>query len=149
MACPFFFPIERFADKAWSKPPRLPLGDPYQGVCYVDPMREWRPDEATLRQACNVGYVRQRCSRFPKDAAADAVRFSALSETNGTLNLYYVIEKNYTPLEHGPLEYSILERRFLRSHSSALVLKQAQAYVESYLRRKSEPQDQANNPHRR
>ncbi len=115
----------------------------------MDPMREWQPDETTLRNLCNVGYARKACPRFPKGAGPDAIRFTASSERNGTLQIYYVVEKSQTPLEHGPLEYSVQEARFVEANCGDMIRKQAQAYVESYLRRKHQPQDDAHNPHRR
>ncbi len=149
MACPYFFPVEKFADKAWAKPPRLPLGDPYTGLCCADPLREWRPDEATLRDLCNRGYARRRCSRFPDDASPDAVRFTVSADLGSVLKLYYVIEKNRSPVEHGPMEYSSETGQLLPDTAGGLLQKQAQAYIDSYLRRKHEPQDEAHNPNRR
>jgi len=149
MACPYFFPVVKFEDKAWAKPPRLPLGDPYAGVCCVDPLREWRPDETTLREYCNRGYARKNCSRFPEDAEADAVRFAVTKDQDVVVTIYYVLEKDRRPVEHGSLEYSTETRRFTSDDASGLLLKQAQAYVESYLRRKSQPDSEARNPHRR
>jgi hypothetical protein len=149
MACPYFYPVERFQDREWPTPPRLPLGDPYHGMCCVNPTRETRPDLETLRQYCNLGYARGNCPRFPKDAAADAVRFMVAGDEDEALKLQYVLEKNHAALEHGPLEYSLGEGRFLVSHANELLRRQAQAYLESYLRRKTEPQSLARHPHRR
>jgi hypothetical protein len=149
MACPFFYPVERFQEGEWPTPPRLPLGDPYHGMCLVNPTREARPEREILRQQCNLGYARGKCPRFPKDAGADAVRFMVASEDGAVLKLQYVVEQNHAPLEHGPLEYSLEEGRFLLGHSSELLRRQAQAYVESYVRRKTDPQLRAHHPHRR
>jgi hypothetical protein len=112
-------------------------------------MRECQPDEPTLREFCNIGYPRNRCSRFPNDAGPDAVRFSALSERNGTLEIYYIVEKDRSPLQHGRLDYLMEEHRLAQQDGGDLIRKQAQAYAESYLRRKLQPQDDALNPHRR
>ena len=147
MACPYFYPTERLDEK--TKHPRLPLGDPYTGLCRVDPMRDWRPDDATLRHSCNLGYARGRCPRFPKEAGPDATRFSVTGDQDGLLTIFYVSEQGHTPLEHGTLEYSATMGRFLRGHSNRLLQKQAQAYVDSYLLRKRQPEHLAKNPHRR
>ena len=149
MACPYFYPVEHFADREWPNPPRLPLGDPYHGMCLVNPTRETRPDMAALRQWCNLGNARGKCPRFPEEASADAVRFMVAGDKDDVIKLQYVIEKDHAPLEHGPLEYSLKERRFLVGHSSELLRRQAQAYLESYQRRKTEPQTRARHPHRR
>jgi len=115
----------------------------------VDPMRDWRPDEATLRESCNLGYARARCPRFPKEAGPDALRFSVTGDQEGVLRIFHVSEQNHSPLEHGTLEYSEDAGKFLNGHPNQMLQKQAQAYVESYLRRKHQPEHSAKNPHRR
>jgi hypothetical protein len=146
MACPYFRPQERLADE--GKRPRLPLGDPYAGVCRADPGREWRPDENTLRVSCNVGYAAS-CRRFPRGEGPDAIRFSVIGDEAGALRIFYVAERGHTALEHGALEYSSNQGKFLSEHPNQLLNEQAQAYAESYLRRKRDPEDLARNPHRR
>lgn len=147
MACPYFYPQERLDKKA--KRPRLPLGDPYTGLCRVDPMRDWRPDEAILRECCNLGYARGKCSRFPQEAGPDAIRFSITGDEDGVLKVFFVTEQGHTAVEHGTLEYSATERKFLQGHPNQLLEKQAQAYADSYLLRKHQPEHEAKNPHRR
>jgi hypothetical protein len=147
MACPYFYPIERFDEKAWTKHPRLPLGDPYTGFCHADPMREWIPDGETLRERCNLGSART-CKRFPKEQGPDAVRFSITSDQDNVLKIFFVRERDHATVDHGVLEYQ--GGRFLNgSDPSELLRKQARAYAESYLRRKNEPDLAAKNPHRR
>jgi hypothetical protein len=148
MACPYFQPKDRFDDKTWRKHPRLPLGDPYTGLCQVDPMRDWAPDAATLRDCCNLGNARKKCSRFPEDAVADAVRFSVTGDENGVVRIFFVRERGQEPVEHGTLDYSTQSGEFLGGGSSRLEA-QARAYLVSYFRRKSEPEETAKNPHRR
>ncbi len=149
MACPYFYPIERFGDKAWPKPPRLPLGDPYTGLCCVDPLREFRPEEAALRELCNRGYARGRCPRFPPGDGPDMVRFSVTGDRDGVVKIAYVVESNGRPFEQGEIEYLAETRRFRPNLTGGMLERQAQAYAESYLRRKSEPQEGAHHPHRR
>lgn len=151
MACPYFYPVERFAESAWRKHPRLPLGDPYTGVCRVDPVRDSLPDEATLKQFCNLGYARQGCPRFPADAGTDAYRFSVVSDEDGAIRIFYVSELNHETLEHGTLEYKVDTRQFTgkNTSNSQTFGRQAEAYVASYLRRKLEPDTEARNTHRR
>jgi len=149
MACPYFYPTERLSEKVWPKPPRVSLGDPYAGLCCVDPLREWRPDDATLRDFCNRGYPRQGCPRFPAGEGPDMVRFSVISDRDGVIKIYYVVEKNGSPMEHGEIEYLEDSRRFRANFAGGMLERQAQAYAESYVRRKQEPQQEAQNPHRR
>jgi hypothetical protein len=149
MACPFFYPTERFPESAWRKHPRLPLGDPYSGVCRVDPARDWTPDQNTLRECCNLGYARRRCPRFPRGGGPDALRFSVVDDEEGTLRIFYVAEQEHSPVEHGTIEYAVATNRFLNGDTSETFQKQARAYAESYLRRKHEPEDESRSPHRR
>jgi hypothetical protein len=148
MACPYFYPVE--PEKSWTKPPRLPLGDPYNGFCRVDPMREWMPDQLTLRDCCNLGQAREKCARFPKGPGPDAIRFSVTRDQDDVLRIVFVREQNNATLEHGTLEYSSTTEQFLNgSNPSEVIRRQAKAYAESYLRRKSDPDTTAKNPHRR
>ncbi len=147
MACPYFYPLE--PDPEWHKHPRLPLGDPYTGLCQVDPLREAQPDLPTLHAFCNRGYARGRCPRFPAAAHADGHRFSVIQEEGANLRIFYVAERDHRPLDHGTIEYSTDQCRFVDGDGGRLFLRQAQAYIESYLRRKSEPEHGARNPHRR
>jgi len=147
MACPYFYPGETLA--ARGKHPRMPLGDPYAGVCRVDPLREWRPDDDTLARACNLGYARKTCPRFPKGSGADAFRFSVAADEDGVLKIFFVCERNHSALEHGTLDFSVSHSKFVNRHTNDLLMRQAEAYIESYLRRKSHPEALARNPHRR
>ena len=54
------------------------------------------------------------------------------------IGLYYVVERDHHPFAHGRLEYSLAAAAFLTAPESATLARQAQAYVESYLRRKKE-----------
>ncbi len=149
MACPFFYPLERFDDKAWTKRPRLPLGDPYTGFCRADPMRETLPDRKTLQEFCNVGSARA-CGRFPKESGPDAVRFSITSDQNGVLRIFFVRERDHATVDHGVMEFGIETGQFLNGAAPGELLRsQARAYAESYLRRKKDPDLTAKNPHRR
>ncbi len=149
MACPYFYPRERFEDRAWVKPPRLPLGDPHTGVCRVDPMREWMPDSETLKECCNIGYARQRCSRFPEGDGPDAMRFSVVTDADAVLKIFFVAEHDHEPSEHGNLECSADSGKFLGGSANELIQAQAEAYAASYIRRKRQPEETARNPHRR
>jgi hypothetical protein len=131
MPCPFFLPIRRLDRGAWVHPPRLPLGDPYAGECHADPTAPHEPPELHQRELCNCGYARYRCSHFPEDAAADAVRFSIVSDSGASVELIYVVEKDHAPAEHGRLVYVPETDRWEGSHTSELLIRQARAFLES------------------
>jgi hypothetical protein len=117
----------------------LPLGDAWEGLCKAIPDRPWEPADTTLLTCCNLGYARGCCGHFPEDDGADAIRFVIAGDDAAGLHLYYVLERDHHPLAHGPLEFSpdgaVLDSP-LANHPIAVRL--AGAYVESYLRRKSE-----------
>ena len=86
MACPYFYPIAK-ADGV-RQPARAPLGAIYVGRCdLVGPCDT---------DACNFGYAEGRCAVFPKDADADAVRFTVLHGRT-----MFVLEKDYSPVRYG------------------------------------------------
>ena len=107
------------APDRWIDPPRLPLVDPFDGVCEAE-LEPWQPDDSTLRECCNFGYARGLCPRFPAGAPADAVRFTV----DGSGEVRYVFEKEYTPTGHGAAE----------SASGRLAV-QARAFTEAWSRR--------------
>jgi hypothetical protein len=149
MACPYFFPTERLAESAWPKHPRLPLGDPYSGVCRADPMRERRPGDQTLRECCNLGRTGHRCSHFPKEGGPDAVRFSVASDAGATIQIFYVTDRAHRSVGHGTIEFDVAAGQVRDGDGGGTLRKQARAYVDSYLRRKHEPEEQSHSPHRR
>ncbi|HEY1206460.1 MAG: hypothetical protein ABSH46_22075 [Bryobacteraceae bacterium] len=150
MACPYFFPTERLAESAWPKHPRLPLGDPYGGICRADPMRERLPATETLRECCNVGRASRRCSHFPKkDGGPDAIRYSVASDAADAIRIFYVAERDHRSIDDGTLEFDMADGLFRDSPAGETLEKQARAYVESYLRRKDEPEEKSRSPHRR
>jgi len=112
----------------------MPLGDAWRGVCRARPEGEWLPEPGILEQLCNLGYARDRCTRFP-DEGPDAVRFAISQDQDGLIRLYWVVEKNHLPFAHGPLEYARAEGCFRTAHPDARIAQQAQAYLSSYLRR--------------
>ena len=139
MPCPFFLPLRRVDESGrWEHAPRWPLIDLYFGVCRAPsknvPGEVIEADESIQRDLCNCGYARGRCDRFPDDATADAVRFSVVSEAEGVLRIIWVVEREHVPVEHRELEYSVASGAFVEPPSSDIVLAQARAFVESYLR---------------
>jgi hypothetical protein len=138
MACPYFFPVSPRTEGASPQHAMLPLGDAWTGFCQALPDRGCQPDEPILRTLCNLGYARGVCSRFPSGAGPDAVRFTISRDDGQTLRIYYVVERDHHPFSHGPLEYSVASGAFAEPPEGEIICRQAQAYVESYLRRKME-----------
>ncbi len=138
MACPYFYPIERLSPSLWPHPDRLPLGDGFGGVCLADPNVRHRPDDETARQFCNLGYARGQCPRFPDNGAADAVRFMVAADLEGLIRIQYAFEQNHRPHRHGELQYDRRCCQFSAPPESPIFQRQAEAYVESYRRRKLE-----------
>ena len=138
MACPYFYPVEARAGSAM-----LPLGDWWKGICHAVADA---PEAAggswcdTGRDTCcNLGYARGECARFPQGEGPDAVRFSISSHEGAAIGIYYVVERDHHPFAQGRLEYSLTAAAFVAPPETATLAHQAQAYVESYLRRKEEP----------
>ena len=133
MACPCFYPVERIPQTGRSTP--APLGDLWSGICRARPESEWSPDAATAEQFCNFGYAQGKCPRFAGDRG-DAVRFAVSQDYGEGIRIYWVVEKDHLPFAHGLLEYSRADAGFQTAQVDALVARQAQAYIGSYLRRK-------------
>jgi hypothetical protein len=134
MPCPYFYPVARLEEDLWAVPPRLPLGDAYTGECRSGAISH-QPEDAVMRTTCNSGYARGRCDRFPRDARADAVRFSVAGDEGDGIRLLYIFEKECWPLDHGELRYSVSERSFASEPADEVLARQAAAFVGSYLRR--------------
>jgi len=91
MACPYFMPAI-VSDRLRAA--RAPLGGVYAGACHSGPAPAPPADEVI--EYCNFGYGRDLCPLFPASAVADAVRF-----TYHQGKLIYVLEREYSPIEHG------------------------------------------------
>lgn len=134
MACPFFDPQRRLDPGPWTHRPRLPLGDACSGFCRLPSGASFTPPEEHQRELCNRGYARGLCEHFPASGAADAVRFSVAEDCGGRLRVVYVFEKNYAPVSHGALEFPLGASA---APADDLLLRQARAFVESYLLRRA------------
>ena len=140
MACPFFHPAEPFADGAWLKPPRLPLGDACLGRCMAEPAGPVLPSLDELRQCCNLGYARGRCSRFPAASdAMDAIRFSIAGDGGDKVEVVYIYERDYAPVRHGRLLYDAAAACFRDPVESPVLEAQARRFVLGYLTRRIMP----------
>ena len=120
----------------------LPLGAWWKGVCFAVPGAPLVEGVAAgagwCDPNCNLGYARGACARFPAGEGPDAVRFTISSHESTAIRIYYVVERDHYPLAHGRLEYSTARAGFVTPPEAATLERQAQAYVESYLRRKEE-----------
>jgi hypothetical protein len=112
----------------------LPLGDSWSGFCRAIPNQA----HATADGCCNLGYARGNCGRFPAGEGPDAVRFTISRHENAGLRIYYVIERDHRPFAHGALDYSFAAGCVTTPVEPETVARQANAYVESYLRRRKE-----------
>jgi hypothetical protein len=127
MACPYFDPQERLPLASGS------LGDLYTGFCRASG-EPFRPDDETLADRCNLGYARGHCPRFPRDSAADSVRFMIAARDSGAIRVLYSLERDHRPVTAGALDYSIPESSFTAAPGDPLG-RLARAYVRSFLRR--------------
>jgi len=131
MSCPYFDPVAPQGKGNGPEQAMLPLGGVWEGLCRAVPGDPWQPDRGTLHPLCNLGYARGTCTRFPAGDGPDAVRFAVTSDDGATVRLYYVIERDHHPFAHGPIENPSAD-------SSKLLARQAEAYIQSYRRRKKE-----------
>ncbi len=114
----------------------LPLGDAWRGLCRAPGVEPFEPEAAALVPLCHLGYARGRCAHFPTDdGGADAVRFAVSREAPDEIQLDYVLERAHHPYAHGKLRYS-LSLGVFAGGTAENVGCQAQAYIESYLRRR-------------
>jgi hypothetical protein len=138
MACPYFYPAQPSAVNSGAETAMLPLGDRWTGICRADPESPAPARETAQRPFCNLGYARLECGCFPEGEGPDAVRFTVRAAEPGILRLYYVLERDHNPFAHGPLEYSRAGGVAANFPADSTLARQAQAYAESYLRRKAE-----------
>jgi hypothetical protein len=117
----------------WRSRIRPPLGDAYEGECHARPSEVHQPARALLLEACNLGYASLQCSRFPRQAEAEAVRFCVRSDTGVEVRIDYVLERAHLPSKHGPIVYDRRLKSWEGLEAGSLMERQAQAYLESYL----------------
>lgn len=134
MACPFFYPTEKSYTVAWSFPRRLPLGAGFCGTCRAR-YEETTPDDATLRECCNLGHA-VGCGRLPATRQADSVRFSVAEDSQDQIVLAYVYDRGHLPVVHGKLEYDCGKRRWSNALDDPCVQRQAECYLTVYLERR-------------
>lgn len=132
MACPFFMPTEKFEGGAWVHPSRLPLGAGWRGSCTAPGAQAVLPGDDQLTNSCNLGYARN-CSNLPAERSCDAVRFAVARNGDTRIVLWYVCEFEHLPVEHGTLEYELVQSSWIRAHGDARIQKMAECYLQSYI----------------
>jgi hypothetical protein len=134
VACPYFFPTERAFTLGWAFPHRLPLGSGFCGTCRAD-RAEVLPDDATLRDFCNLGHA-HGCGRMPGARIADSLRFAVAKDAGDRIFLHYVFEREHAPIAHGQLEYDCTAQRWPAPLMDACAQRQAECYLAVYLERR-------------
>lgn len=133
MPCPYFVPTERLQSSSWARAPRMPLGEPCRGVCHAGG-EPFEPVGEQLESACNRGYARAACSRYPAEAEVDAMRYSIAADSEREIEIHFILEKDYAPLRHGRAIYNRASGEL--SELSGVAAAQARAFIEIYSRRK-------------
>jgi hypothetical protein len=134
VACPYFFPTERTAAIGWAFPHRLPLGGGFCGTCRTND-EAFHPDDATLRDFCNLGHA-DGCPRVPVTRAADSIRFAVAKDEGERIWLHYVFERDHAPVAHGQVEYHCAKRHWPAPLADACAQQQAACYLAIYLERR-------------
>lgn len=94
------------------------------------------PDDATLRDSCNLGHAGEACGRMPAERHADSVRFAVAGDTGDEILLDYVYEREHLPIQHGRLKYHCAAHRWTAQHEDACLQRQAECYLGIYLERR-------------
>lgn len=128
MACPYFLPVRRLPDLEGVPGWKMPLGGVFAGECHAREGAPWTPAEGQMRTACNTGYAREQCGRFPYDAKYDIIRFLITEDREPAARLSYVYERDHHPALRGEIELPV-------DHTGPLQA-QAMIYWNSYCRRK-------------
>jgi hypothetical protein len=131
--------VERTRAIGWAFPQRLPLGAGFCGTCHAGQgEQEFVPDDATLRDCCNLGHA-QGCSRIPAQRRADSLRFAVAIDDGGKIVLQFVYDHNHAPLEHGVIDYDCTTERWISTLPDACGQRQAECYLAVYRERRSKP----------
>lgn len=136
LSCPFFYPTERHELELWPFRRRLPLGDGFHGRCTAPGHDGIKPDNAVLRDCCNLGYA--QCPRLPEQRHADAVHFSVAADRDGVVSLHWVMERNHAAESFGQLYFVRDANSWREEHSNPSLQRMAQCYLESYFSKRGE-----------
>jgi len=123
MACPYFLPDRPLEG---PRPARAPLSDVFGGTCGIaGPV----PERSILVDFCNFGYASSHCERFPAAANCDALRFSARNLGADNVEVTYVREKDWTPIESGKLIYARAAQTLTPVPADAALARQSLAFA--------------------
>ena len=89
-----------------------------------------------MREVCNSGYGRHGCEQFPAGSPWDAIRFHVAKDAGTLIQIQYVFEKDCWPVEHGTLDCDSAVASV--QLAGEILRRQADAFVESYLRRRGQ-----------
>ncbi len=134
MACPYFMPTTPADAVVWPHRDRLPLGDGFYGECTAPGGESKRPDDNTLRDACNLGYA--RCALLPAQRAYDAVRFTIARERGPVIAIQYACELAHAPAAHGVLEFDSASQHWRTAHADGRVQRMAECVLAAHFRRR-------------
>jgi hypothetical protein len=114
----------------------LPLGAGWEGCCTAPGHEGKIPEAQRLQQDCSLGYA-FTCPHLPVDRLWDAVRFCVSAESDSSINVAYVCERNHLPAEHGKLEYQVRNAVWSARHFDVRIQKMADAFLHAWMQRKS------------
>ncbi len=134
MACPCFIPSARRDDILWPHPARLPLGAGFGGTCSAPGHEGVIPNDAELKDCCNLGYA--NCSRLPADRVADAVRFAIALDADDRIVITWLCELGHAPAGAGTVEFDRAAQHFPQPHPDTRIQKQLECYLAQYLERR-------------
>jgi hypothetical protein len=149
LACPYFTPVSKLENGNWPHPARLPLGCGWSGHCTAAGHEGQIPAQHILEACCNLGYA-SSCTWAPLQRAWDAVRFSVstpneignagqAASPSRVLRLLYVCERDHRPVTHGDLLIDLSNANWLRRHDDARIQKMAECFLDSYLKKATDP----------
>jgi hypothetical protein len=85
---------------------------------------------------CNLGYA-SACPRLPKKRSRDAVRFAVIQDSGERIRIQFIFESGHRPAGHGALEYERASKSWISPHPEPRIQKLAEAFLESYLERRT------------
>lgn len=100
-----------------------------------------------IEKFCNLGYA-DGCAWAPVIRDSDAIRFAVSSPPSDArdrkakspatiLHIHFVRERNHRPVDHGSLEYDLVQGEWLRRNDDARIQKMAECFLASYMKRKA------------
>ena len=128
MSCPFFEPLAPVLVPQFRNG-RLPLIQEHEGMCHAG-----SADTSANGPACNHGYARGQCERFPEAAPSIALRYSVLRRDGAELEFLCIAEENHAPVRSRRLHFSSDLNQLREMDLDTCLAAQAVAFCRSYLR---------------